>query len=93
MEIREDIVKWTPKMSVGEKNIDNQHKRLINELNRLHSNLHQESSLSQNRELIHFLDKHINEHFVYEENYMKKHDYPKLTEHHKSHHGFIIFFA
>ena len=88
---KEVQIKWTPKMSVGEKNIDNQYKRLINELIELHSNL-QESPLSKNRELIHFLDKHIQEHFTYEEAYMEKNKYPKLIEHHKYHQGFIIFF-
>jgi len=92
MEIKEDIVKWTPKMSVGEKNIDNQHKRLINELTELHSNLQQQSSLSKSRELIHFLDKHIPEHFTYEEAYMEKNKYPKSKEHHYLHEGFINFF-
>ena len=69
---KEVQIKWTPKMSVGEKNIDNQHKRLINELIEIHSNLQQQSSLSKSRELIHFLDKHIPEHFTYEEAYMEK---------------------
>lgn len=79
-------------MSVGEETIDEQHKRLFNQLNRLVKALSSGVDMGPVREVIDFLGKHVEEHFSYEENYMKEYNYPKLIEHKKIHKEFANFF-
>ena len=40
-------------------------------------------------EAVRFFDEYVNEHFAYEEKYMKEHDYPDFNEHKKRHKDFI----
>lgn len=83
---------WTQKMSVHEGVIDSQHKTLLIQINKLIESINPDSALSTNREVLHFLRKYIEEHFSYEEGYMKSIDYPNLEEHKKMHRSFILFF-
>jgi hemerythrin len=86
-------VEWDPSLSVGEETIDNQHKRLIAQINKLIDIL---SSLDVDigalRETGHFLYTHIMEHLTYEEKYMEENNYPGLEDHKKAHRDFIQFY-
>jgi hemerythrin len=66
-------VEWDPSLSVGERTIDEQHKKMIDQINKLIEIL---SSLSVDmgslRETGHFLYTYIKEHFTYEEAELKK---------------------
>jgi len=79
------IVAWCDEYSVNVKEIDVQHQKLLELVNDLHSAV--EACLDKNSlqnllvELVDFT--HI--HFSYEEQLMKKHDYPELVKHHKEH--------
>ncbi len=86
-------IKWDSSMSVGEKIIDSQHKKLLDQINKLAQVL---SSLDVNmgalREINHFLYTYFKEHFSYEEEYMAKNNFPGLEVHKKTHQNFIQFY-
>ena len=89
-------IKWTPEMSVRDKTLDNQHQRILESVNELvvlmppydGSN----EMLSQIRKITHSLYTNMDEHFTYEEGYMRGYHYPGLKEHKKIHHSFIGFY-
>ncbi len=80
---------WSDKYSVNIKEIDRQHKVLVDSLNQLFEAMRDGSA----RELIGgILDKlvnYTNVHFTYEEDLMKKHNYPDLAAQVKSHEAFV----
>lgn len=59
-------------MSVHEDTIDKQHQSLLKELNELISEVAMGEEMDKLRETMHFLDNYTTEHFMYEENYMKR---------------------
>jgi len=83
---------WTPNMSVGDETIDNQHKKLLKQVNKLIDALNVRSELSAVRETVSFLGKYVEEHLRYEEKYQEEHNYPGLEEHKKIHAGFEKFY-
>lgn len=83
------LFEWTPAMSVNDKFIDNQHQRLLGEVNTLLSYVVAEKSDKTVSDAMAFLDRYINEHLAYEEKYMAEHKYPDIENHIKYHHGFI----
>ncbi|MBT4135440.1 bacteriohemerythrin [archaeon] len=87
-----EIVSWSSALSVGEKTIDSQHKKLIGQIEELEKNLKEDNSLPGVRKCIHFLDSYVKEHFTYEEAYMKKNKYSGLEEHKRIHNEFIKFY-
>lgn len=83
------LFEWSPSISVNEKNIDSQHKRLLHQVNILLSaviNNYEEKTIL---EAINFLDSYITEHLMYEEKYMTENQYPEIENHISMHHDFI----
>ncbi len=80
---------WSKNMSVGENYIDDQHKKLLSQLNKIVYAMSYGANSKEVKDAINFFDEYIKEHFTYEENYMKEHKYPKLYEHKKAHRNFI----
>ena len=80
--------KWTSDLSVDDAIIDEQHKRLLAQLNKLLEVLAGEDKKDSVAEVILFLDKYIKEHFAYEEQYMGYMHYPELAEHTQLHKDF-----
>jgi hemerythrin-like metal-binding protein len=85
---------WTPKLSVNEETMDSQHKRLLDYINKLVKELSRGAGadLRLIRETIDFLGKYAQEHFSYEEGYMKKIKYPGFDRHKKIHKDFVKFY-
>lgn len=86
-------IEWTPDLSVGEKTIDNQHQKLINQINviiKISSS--SDTHMNQLRDANHFLHIYIKEHFSYEETYMIKNNFPGIEAHKKEHQKFISFY-
>ena len=81
--------KWTEGMSVGESSIDSQHQRLLSQVNKIADAISFGATSKEVNEAIDFFDKYTEEHFAYEEEYMKKHNYPDLEEHKREHQNFI----
>ena len=80
---------WTEKISVGNEALDNQHKKLLAEIDRLLTALNQDKGVEMLSEIIGFLDDYIIGHLAYEEQYMQNHAYPDYPRHKKIHENFI----
>lgn len=85
-------IQWTKSMSVEEKNIDSQHQNLLKNINLLLGVSHEGEDLNKIREVLHFLESYVTEHFGYEEAYMRKIKYPSLKKHQKIHQSLIVYF-
>jgi len=83
---------WTQEMSVYDEKIDNQHKRLLNQLNDLKKELSSGVDIDPLRKIIDFFGKYAKEHLDYEEVYMKEHSFPGLEKHKKIHDSFRKYF-
>jgi len=82
-------LKWKDAYSMGEEDIDNQHKGLFNLSNEIYDLV--EAGVDDNehfRELFMALNDYGIEHFIYEEMYMEKEGYPSLQEHIQQHLNF-----
>ena len=84
-------LKWKPGMSVGEENIDNQHKKLIDQINKLIKALNSNQELSAVRDVVRFLGDYVDEHFTYEEKYMENIKFSGIEDHKKIHANFVKF--
>ncbi|MFA6177366.1 MAG: hemerythrin family protein [Candidatus Paceibacterota bacterium] len=80
---------WTKSMSVGENHIDEQHKKLLSQLNKIIDAITIGVKSKETSEAIGFFDEYIKEHFSYEEYYMHEYSYPHVEEHIKKHDEFI----
>ena len=80
---------WTKSMSVGESHIDEQHQKLLSQLNKIIDAMVVGVKSKETYEAINFFDEYIKEHFSYEEYYMQEYGYPYLREHIKRHEDFI----
>lgn len=81
---------WTEKLSVGDDAIDQQHQNLFTRTNQLLEMMISEQPHPEKvGEVIDFLDRYIEEHFSFEEEYMRMYEYPHLDEHHALHQDFI----
>ena len=86
-------LKWDQSMSVGNETIDSQHKNLLDQINNLVGTLSSlEVDMASLREANHFLYTYIQEHFTYEEEYMRKKGFPGLDKHIKVHQDFVKFY-
>tara|TARA_Y100000310_G_C20609840_1_gene777427 strand:- start:571 stop:1002 length:432 start_codon:yes stop_codon:yes gene_type:complete len=85
-------IEWKPEMTVGNKTIDNQHKKLLGQINKLIKYLSFKAGLPSVRETIHFLEEYIDDHFSFEEKYVVDNNYPGLEKQKKLHAKFIEFF-
>jgi hemerythrin len=80
---------WTQDMSVGEAKIDQQHRGLLLQTNKVIDAIASGNQKDVVDETLAFFDKYINEHFSYEEEYMKKIGFPDIGKHVEQHKGFI----
>lgn len=83
-----ELIKWTENLSVGVKELDNEHKKLIDLLNQLYTGM---KNREENKVIKLILDDLVNytlSHFAHEEKYFKQYNYPKALEHIKEHENF-----
>jgi hemerythrin len=82
-------VSWTPNLSVGVKNIDDQHKIWFEKANELFEAGKEQRAKEYIDTLLGFLDEYTKKHFRDEEAYMEKIRYPELDAQKKAHASFI----
>ena len=82
-------IEWNESFSVGVAEIDEQHRRWIELINKLHDAIMDKkiSSETTDRILSEMVD-YTGFHFAFEEDYMKKINYPDLKKHHYQHEFF-----
>lgn len=80
---------WSENISVGNDTIDSQHKKLLTQINKIIKAITFNAEVLEIKEILTFFDDYINEHFSYEEKYMKSINYPYIEEHKEKHKDFI----
>jgi hemerythrin len=83
------LVVWNDKLSINIKSIDDQHKKLIELINDFYENIANRSNKQNVSQVLSGLKKYIEEHFAFEEKYMKFYHYPDFGRHKKEHESFI----
>jgi hemerythrin len=81
-----NLIDWTEELSVGIQELDEQHKVLIELLNRLHEALITRTDILVINDILSELMQYTIVHFAVEESLMRILDYP-LYEEHKKYHG------
>jgi hemerythrin len=81
--------KWTQEMSVHNDVLDGQHQELFAKINELLQAIINDEGEAMIENVVDFFEKYMNEHLVYEEEYLTKIGYPELREHHEQHVIFI----
>ena len=86
-------IKWEPSMFIGERTIDEQHKKLFDQIDKITQILSSSDiNMGLLRETNHFLYLYFKKHFSYEEEYMIKNKFPSFEGHKKVHQTFIQFY-
>ncbi|HIP53212.1 MAG TPA: bacteriohemerythrin [Chromatiales bacterium] len=84
MENRHFVV-WKDDYSVGIESIDNDHKKLLNLINKLQTAIHYHTGELFERQALDELVNYTKYHFSREEELMQKYGYPELEEHRAEH--------
>ena len=81
---------WSEALSVGIPKIDEQHRWLVDAINRLHDELlvHAEPDPAMLKEILEGLVDYAVNHFVMEEEMFQRYGYPEAAEHKAEHDGF-----
>jgi len=79
------IVTWCDTYSVNVREIDDQHKELLDLVNNLHRAVESLASKGELTQMLVELVEFTRTHFSTEERLMKEHDFPELKEHRKEH--------
>ena len=80
---------WTPDLSVGVEQIDNQHKTWFEKAEKLFQSGKEHRTKEYLGELLGFLDDYTKQHFSDEERYMLSIQYPEYEAQKKAHTAFI----
>lgn len=80
---------WLPTYNVGHKNIDNQHREIVDMVNRLHNSILENRVNEEVARVLVDLMNYTKYHFDEEENVMYDNGYPLLKEHIKIHRDLI----
>ena len=79
------LVVWKEEYSVGVRDIDSQHQRILGILNRLHAAMQQGAGSRAVEDLSSDLLDYTRTHFAHEEQLMARANYPALPPHRKAH--------
>ncbi|HHW30115.1 MAG TPA: hemerythrin family protein [Clostridiaceae bacterium] len=82
-------VMWTPDLSVGVKNIDDQHKIWFEKANGLFEAGKEQRAKDYINTMLDFLDEYTKQHFRDEEAFMEEIHYPEIDAQKKAHASFI----
>ena len=83
------LIAWEEKYCLGLDEIDEQHKSLLDILNRIWFSIVNKSDASVVFSLIGELEKYTLAHFAAEETLMRVIDYPRFSDHKKEHQDFV----
>jgi hemerythrin len=84
------MIEWDDKYSVGISIIDNEHKKLIDIMNKAIVLEQNSSDPEEIAEVLNEMNKYAHTHFASEEAYMIKFNYPDYENHRKEHQAFSI---
>jgi hemerythrin len=78
-------IKWDDSFLIGIKELDYEHKVLINDINRLHLELARQDEKSEIEKCLGDIYARMQAHFALEEHVMEEHRYPFFDEHKREH--------
>ncbi len=81
-------MKWTDQLSIGIKEIDQQHQELFISINDLLQAMHEGKGKDEIQKVMEFLDDYVISHFGMEEKYMDQYNYPDIGRHKEQHQSF-----
>ncbi len=84
-----DLVVWNPMLSVKVEKMDEQHKKIIELINKVFHVMEEESDIHIIKCVLEELIKYTKTHFKSEEGLLSKYKYPGLAEHKKVHSDLI----
>ncbi len=79
------LIEWSDEYSVKVNSIDNQHIKLVEMVNTLHSAMKEGKGKEVIGKVISDLVSYTETHFAHEEDLMKKHSYPEYSKHKAMH--------
>ncbi len=79
---------WSKNLELNIEIIDEQHKGIFEEINKLIKSFEKHSEIDQTYEVLEFVEKYVKKHFQTEEFYLEKYKYHDLAEHKKMHEAF-----
>jgi hemerythrin len=83
------MISWTDNLSVGIKEIDDQHKKFLELVNQLHDAVVAKKSHEVESKIIDSLIEYAFYHFTLEERYLDRSNYPHTEQHKKEHEEFV----
>jgi hemerythrin-like metal-binding protein len=89
MEYTVALITWSSMLAVGVTEIDDQHKKLIELVNRLNDAMHAGEGKAVLQPVLNELVRYTQYHFGTEERLMAKHHYESSTEHKAEHQKFV----
>ena len=76
---------WSPQLSVGVVELDNDHKKLVELVNRMHDALSEGKARTAVGPLLDDLIRYTRSHFEHEERFFARTEYPQTTAHKAEH--------
>lgn len=83
------IVTWSNEYEVNVKEIDSQHRKLLELVNRLHAAVESCVDKERLRSILGELVECTREHFLTEEQYMQEYEYPESENHRRQHRALL----
>ena len=82
-------MEWTENLSVGVEQIDNQHRELIDRINRFYLSMKKGDKKEEILKMLRFMDEYVKIHFADEEKLQIKYNYPGYQAQRAAHQKFI----
>lgn len=86
------MITWTDAMGVGVQKVDDQHKQLVEQINKLHTAMMERRGAEVVGSTLEFLKNYAITHFATEEGLMRVYAYPNYEAHKKLHDDFKVDF-
>lgn len=83
------VISWKEVYATGIIALDNEHRQLIEEINRLYEAVRDKRGESVLNDILKMLESYTVNHFQHEEKLMEEYDYPGLLEHKQVHQDLI----
>jgi len=87
--MQDEFMKWEPAFNLGIKQIDDQHKKIVEFINTLNLAVLDNNSDDKIESILDEMSKYAIYHFKTEEDMFRKYDFPLLNEHVEEHAAFI----
>ena len=83
-------LEWSDKLSVNVREIDTQHKKLVDMINELHGSMRSQQGKDLQAKIINDMCSYAKVHFATEERYMQRTGYADFDAHKKEHEAFAV---